>query len=900
MNPPPPPPPEPGMFREPGEPALLTLLLARFTLRHWRGAPRQSALLAVILALGIAVYFAIRLANRAAVASFQNFTELITGENDWIVSAPAGSLPEPVLREMRDALGSLPVAILPVLETTATRPRQSTNETLGSRATFTLVGVDLVGVQNAAAGQVRDRSWFGQQLASTNLPDAAALAAQFWNTVRDPRAVFVTEALARRDGLRPGGSLILLVNEQAVTLRIAGLLPAVPEQPAPPETLLVMDLPALQALSGRTGRIDRVEFRVEPGPRAPADREKTREVLAALGGDRWQVVSPGDRREAGAVMTRAFRLNLTILSLIALLVGLYLVFQALDGAVVRRREEIGVLRSLGVTEGTLRRAWLVEAGVLGLVGGLAGALLGWAGAQVAVRFVGRTVNALYYATSADSARLGPGELLGALGLALGASLVAGWWPARAAAATPPAQILVRHAPQARRRTRASHPATGLALLAAAVLLAQLPPLNFGAGFRLPAAGYLSALLGVLGGGVVTGSMLGIGARGLGALGRRHPLVRLALSHLREPSGRHRLAAAGLLCAVAMTAGMAILVASFDTTMRGWIERTFQADLYLSSDGAQSASTQNRISVATWRAVVAHPGVADANVIQAIDVAFAGSRTMLVGAELPFARRHAALAWRDAPLDDAVFDPARNAALALVSEAFLERYRRGRGDRVTLPTPSGPQELTIAGVFSDYGNERGSIVVERRQFARWFGDELASSLILVTRPGVDPESLRSELLDRHPGLQVLTNAHLRREVLRIFRQTFAITHALEIIGVAVAVAGLGMTLASVLLERRGELTTLRALGLRHPEIARATALEGGLLALAGSGGGLLLSLGLGWLLIYVINRQTFGWTLQFAVPWPSLAGLLALVLATGTAVSYAVGRWGAALPADREE
>lgn len=890
---------------------ILRLLLGSTTLRHWRREPRQTALLVCILALGVAVYLSIRLANRAAVASFANFTGLVTEESDWVVTATAGDLPESVLVEMRDALGARAVDLVPVIETTATPPRRSEAESIGERPTFTLVGVDLVSVQNAAVGRRQDRAWFGQATDATpgerapsdaEEPSSASARAAlaFWGVFTNGAAVFVPEERARLDGLRVGSALRLLVNDAERELVVAGIIPRAADGPNPPPNMLVMDLPALQGVSLRTGRLDRVEFRVAPGHALAERREDVRAVLARLGEGRWRLATPSERREAGETMTRAFRLNLTILSLLALLVGLYLVFQALDGAVVRRREEIGILRSLGVTAGAIRRAWLAEAVLLGLAGGLVGALMGWAGAQGAVRLVGRTMNALYQATSVRSASMSWVELAGALVLSVLAAVVAGWWPSRVASGQPPAHVMVRHAPQPTAGAWWTRPWVGLATVLVGWALSRLGPLRFEGGFRFPAAGYGAALAWVLGGGVVAGALLGPAARALGRVAARSAPLHLALAHLRKPSGRHRLAAAGLLVAVAMTSGMAILVASFDRTMRGWIERTFQADLYISSDGAQSASTQNRIPEATWRAVVTRPEVADWNVIHATPVQLAKGETILAGADLAFSRRHAPLAWRDAPGDDAIWDPQRNEGLALVSEAFVERFGTTQDDMIELPTPTGTRRLRVAGVFSDYGNERGSVVVERVHFERWHGTTMASSIVLALKPGAVDEEARAALRRAHPGLQVLTNAHLRREVLRVFRQTFAITHALELIGVVVAVAGLGMTLAAVLLERRATLTTLRALGMTRGEMARATAAEGATLALVGGLGGLVVSLGLGWLLIFVVNRQTFGWTLQYTVPWATMAALMAMVLASATAVSLGVGRWGAELPSDREE
>lgn len=886
-------------MNSPGPLTLAGWLLRRGTLRHWIAAPWQTAAQVLILALGIAVFFSIRLANRAALGSFQNFTGLLTQSSDWQISAPAGKLPTSVLGELRTSLADQPVELVPVLETTAAalRPPGSPEFKLGDRPLFRLLGLDLVAVQNLASAHAGDREWFDQSAATlTNRANNTSL----WGLIGRTNAVFISPAHAQTTGLKVGDHFRLVVNENVVEFTVAGLIPTNPARPQPPENLLVMDLPALQALTHRENQIDRVEFVVPDGPNVALRREALRARVAALGQGRWRVLTSADRQTGAAMMTRAFRMNLTILSLIGLLVGLYLIFQSLDGAVVRRREEIGVLRSLGIPEGAIWRAWLLEAALLGLLGGLVGALLGWVGAQFAVRFVGRTVNALYYSTTVNSARLSGTELLAALGLALGASLIAGWWPARQAARTPPAQILSRLGEGPERPTWFQSPRLAAALFLAAGALVQLPPLRFAGALRFPLGGYTAALCLIVGGGIACSLGLQWLARWLRPLGHHSLAAKLAISHLARASSRHRLAASALLCAVTMAAGMIILVASFETTMRDWIARTFQADLYISSDGAQSASTENRIAPETWQALLQNPAVADANLMQSQPVEINGLSTMLVGVDLGFTQRHPTLSWRQKPSSDAIYDVTRNDSLALASESFCERFRLRRGDPVTVPTPAGPRSLTIAGTFSDYGNERGSLVVERRHFAAWFGDELVTSLIVYTRPNADPDQVQAALSVRYPGLSILTNRHLRTEILRIFRQTFSVTYALELIGIVVAVIGLGMTLWSILLDRRAELTTLRALGWRPAEMAWATAVEGALLGAGSVAVGLLISLGLGWILVYVINKQSFGWTLEFAVPWMDLTCLGVLVVSTGTFVSWLMGRRGSRLAADREE
>lgn len=858
------------------------LLLRRFSLRHWRMTPGQNALLVLILALGVGVFIAIRLANRAAVASFNNFAETLIGQSDWVIEPGSGDLPDSVLPEIRRALGARPVDMIPVVETTAAVPMRGASGAY-DRQTYSLLGLDLIGLSSLPAARAALGRWTG-----TGTGD-------FWHEWQEPNRVWVPPALPA------SGMLRVLIEDQFRWLPIAGVLRGAPGSPPPPDNVLVMDLPDLQALTHRPGRIDRVEFVAEPGPRLEERRAELGELLTRLGGngERWLVRTPGVRRETADKMTEAFRLNLTILSLIALLVGLYLIFQALDGAVVRRRGEIAVLRSLGVEEAAIRWLWLGEAATLGAIGGAAGVLLGWLGAQGAVRAIGRTVNMLYFATTVRQANLDGGEIVLGLAMGVAASVVAGWWPALEAARTPPAQILTRAAAPGAALWR--NPLPGLLALAAGLVLIRVPPLPLASGAHFPLAGYAAAFFWILGGGILCASAVPWVARRFHGLGRRGPSRRVALGHLARPSGRHRLAVASLLGAVGMSAGMAILVSSFESTIRGWMARSLQADLYVYSDVARNASADDHIPVATWKRLAAQPGVALEWVLAAYPIQIGtGAPALLTGTDLRLTEEHSDLPWVEAPRSPAVFDPARNASLCLVSESYSDRFGVHRGDRIALPTPSGTHRVTVAGVYSDYGNERGTVMVQWHELVRWMHDDSATHISLFLAPHVSPIAMRWRLKREFPGLQVLTYAELRGEILTVFRQTFTITYALEIIGVTVAVTGLALAMASILLDRRDELTSLRALGFSRAEMAWAGSAEGLALALWSIVGGLALSLALGWLLIHVINKQSFGWTLGFVIPWRTLAGLSIAVAFTGWLVSFGVGWWGANLPADQEE
>lgn len=845
--------------------STVRLILEKCALRHWRLAWRQQVMLMLILALGSGVYLAMRLANRAALSGFEQFTSGITRQADFTITGTTGSLSENWLREMRDGLEERPVHLLPVIEETVMPFEEGKTVEIGSGVTWKLVGTDFVSLLNlrgeAPAGLMGD--------------------------VKAAEGVFVSAKLHKA----VGDVIRLVMHEQVVSLRVAGVVTEQPGVPTLPETMLLMDLPAAQKLMQREAKVDRVEVVVTHGEAFPDLREETGEVLSKLANQRWQVSGAEDRRALAGTMTEAFRLNLTILSLLALFVGGYLIFQALDGVVIRRREEIGVLKSLGVTDAVIQRAFLIEALLLGVIGGGLGLLVGWLGAQAAVGGVSKTVNALYGASSVQSADLHFGEAGLSMSIAIVTSLIAAWWPAREASRTPPVHMLGRKAAVFSGGGWWRAEWLGWALMAVAMLLAQLGAWRLSGGTRVPLAAYAAALCWLLGTSLVAAKLMGW----MRQIGRMfdHVTLRLGLSHLRRPTVRHRFAVAALASAVAMTAGMAIMVSSFDGTMRGWIERSMKADLYVSSAGAQSASSTHQISAATIDKLRAMPEVTEVATLRARGITLKGAPTMVLGVDGPFTQRQDAYAWVKEPGELEWWSDEG----AIINESFAERFEVDAGDELELP---GGHRVRIRGIQADYGNERGAVTISEATFREWFEGEMAWRVALMLKPGVDAEAVAKRLAEAHPGLSVFTNAHLRREALRIFRQTFSVTYALEVIGVFVAVAGLGLALASLLLERRADLSTLRSLGMTGRQIAATSAWEGAGVAMAGAVMGLISGGWLGWLLIYRVNKQCFGWTLSFAMPWGQMIGLLMAVVGVGALVSAMVGKWAAKMKWEEKE
>ncbi len=399
----------------------------------------------------------------------------------------------------------------------------------------------------------------------------------------------------------------------------------------------------------------------------------------------------------------------------------------------------------------------------------------------------------------------------------------------------------------------------------------------------------------------------IGFRALAALCRRparkNGAACFAVSQIRRPTADYRLTVASLVVAIGMASGMAVMIHSFDRTMRRWIETTLTADLFVSCVGAAGVSSRNRIREATWRLLAEDTAVDTLSVVQVHPIRYAGRPTTLVGEDGGRHERAPGYMWVQPPDGEAILAPpvaADSAIPAFVSESFCVRYRVARGDAVEIPTPAGTKTLAVTGVFADYGNERGAVVVSRELLSEWYDDNSAVKIAVYLKSGEDPEAVRQRWLGRFNGITVRSHARLRDEILTIFRQTFSITYVLEGIGVIVALTGLVMALVELQLGRRAQLSTLRELGMSRREIASAAGFEGLAIALVGLTLGMIVSLAIGHVLIYVINKQSFGWTLLYHVPWRDLAVFAAVLVSAAGAASYLVGLWSASLRSEQEE
>jgi putative ABC transport system permease protein len=845
--------------------------------------------LLAIVALGVAVFFSVRLSNRAAVSGFQLFTQSISGGSDLIVTGAGGTLPADQLSELREMLNPLPILLLPVVEGTATLPGTGESADDFDARQVPVIGMDLLAVRNLAYARKTPRyePFENQKTEAISLGSADE--------------VYLTESLAIRLRVQQGDGIEVILGDQLRELRVAAVLIPDAFQSGKSEELLIMDLPALQVLLAQETQVDRVEVVIPEGARSDALRSETIERLSQLDPAHWSWSTTDSQRNSAQTMTAAFRLNLTILSGLSLLVGIYLIIQAMEAAVIRRRQEIGILLSMGYEPRWIRQVWLVESLLLGVAGSSVGLAAGWILAQGAVRAVAQTVNALYVNTTAQAAAWDPGEAGLAFGLGVAATVVAGIMPARDAAATPPVHVMRQEGRGGGIRLLDA-PRLGLVLLVVGGIFCLVPAVTLAPGVRFPLGGYLAALFWLVGAAILSSNLLRFVPRIFRRAMARSAVWRVAASQCRRPTGRQKLTIAGLVVAVGMAAGMEILTHSFERTVSGWIIRSLQADLFVAVKGIENASNRNKISEDIWSSLAEDPAVAQVEIGHFFQIQFQGSPTMLMGfrSTEPWADNH--IIWESRPVETVVLDRplADNLWPALVSESFSVRYRIGRGDEVLIPTPSGERRFRILGVYADYGNERGALQMDGALVSQWFNDRRAVNLAATLHSDADPDRVAARWAVEYPGLAVRTNRTLREEVLTIFHQTFAVTHALKAIGISVAISGLALALFSLLMDRREELVTLREMGFRRRGIMGAVTLEGLFLSLIGLVGGLGLSIALGYLLIYVINKQSFGWTLAYAVPLSGLATLSVGVLVAATLTSLGIGRWAARLKGEEHE
>ncbi|MGD1066307.1 MAG: FtsX-like permease family protein [Vulcanimicrobiaceae bacterium] len=804
----------------------------------------------VAVALAVAIGLAIDLANATAIASFASSVDIVSSQVTLQVLGLGDGFDERTLLRVQ-AVPGVDLAA-PAIEDTVTIPQRS--DAFGGEV-LRVLGVDLL------------RPLPGVAASAGAVPvDAAPVEA--WQLVNGHGAL-ISAALAARHRWRVGTLVRAFAGDRAAALRIAGIAPSGTVRID--SSVVFVDIATAQELFDKVGRLDRIDCVVAPARVAAVQR-----AIAAVLPPGARVIRPATRTGEIARMLQSFRLNLEALASIALLVGMYLIYNAVAISVVQRRAEIGTVRALGATRGAVFRAFLAEGALVGVAGSLLGLALGAALATLAVGAVSRTVDALYVGSHADRVLYAPLPFVVAFALGVLASVAAAALPALDGASTPPAIAMRAQGYERQRRGLVSRSAlAGVGCLLLAALCTRAPALD-----GIPLFGYLAGLLIIVGGSLFAPAAVLALARAGRAAGARRPIVALAAANLGGAPVRMAVAVASLAIAIAMMVAVGVLVASFRTTVVAWANETLRADLFVRPLALGDASTDARFSPGVVRAIARVAGVGSVSTFRGVTIPYHGRLTMLgamdvaqLGHTGPQLRLLGGVG--AAQLARTVPGTMR----VLISEPFASKFGVGVGDGVALPTPSGTRTFTVAAVYNDYSSDAGVVLVDRRTFVRLFHDEAVNSVAIEAVPGVDLARLRTALYRAVAPHQVVieTNRELRALVIDVFDRTFAITYALDVIAIAIAVLGVVSTLFALVLERRRELGILRYLGLSTGSVRATVLTEAAGIGFLGAGLGVAIGLMLALLLIFVINRQAFGWLIELHIPGAFLGETFLLVM-----------------------
>ncbi|MEA3211058.1 MAG: putative transport system permease protein [Chthoniobacter sp.] len=826
--------------------------------RNVQRQPLLALLNVLSVGLGIAVYLAIQIANHSANQSFAAGIDLVAGKAHLEVRGDVDETLWPVLAKQPGVR-----AMTGLVEGVVTLPDYPGEY-------LRVLGIDIFTSEpfrTFELGRAGER-----------------LALDPWLGTGDGLAV--TAEFARRAGRSIGDSLRVLVNGEVKTLTILSLIDAKDSAAESQSRFAAMDIGWAQELFGKTGHLTSLQIQLDDPRRGAAIAQQLRSVLPA----NLHAEPPRQRSFQIQTMLSAFQLNLTALSMVSLLVGVFLIYNSISASVARRRVEIGILRAVGATRLEVRCLFLGEAALFGVLGIAAGLLGGVALAQVLAGTVAKTISSHYLLVRIEHAALSPAHFATAAAFGFAAVLIGAWMPANEAARIDPVGALSLGAHAERSVERAHRWGwLGVVLLAGAGAAAWAalrfgpPALGFAAAFFILAGFAFFAPGATRAFGVAAGLRIRAGL-----------IWRLAADNLHRSIHRNAVTVAALAAAIALLVGLTIMIFSFRESVNAWVERGIVADLFIAPSSNEIIGLDAAVPPPAIAWLRQRPEVEAVDTFREIDVPLrlrghAPASALLAVVQGAYRHNLTFDGGGDARKMARVFHDGGVA----VTESFARKFGVGEGDRVTLLTPRGPADLEVAGVYSDYTRDQGVMLIERGTYARFWNDTAVQSLSVYLRHGAAAEPVAEAFraaFSRAGEFVIYSNRSLRTRIFAIFDQTFAVTYVLRTVAIIVAIAGIFLSVTALVAERERDIGVLRAIGASRGQIQRLFMAESGMIGIVstmlGMAAGVVLAMALTW----VVNPAFFGWSIQLQFPWVTLAATpLWIVPATLVAAWYPAWR-----------
>jgi putative ABC transport system permease protein len=832
--------------------------------RHLLRHPWQSVLMVVGILLGVAVVVSIDLANASASRAFELSTEAVTGRATHQIADGPDGLDETIYTRLRREGVTRQAA--PVITDYVSSPQ------LGDRP------LQLLGMDPFAEPPFRDYV----------APQGDATIGGLTDLLTRPGAILLSDEVARQYRLTAGMPITLEIEGYSHAAFVAGLLkPSDNLSRRALDGMLLTDIATAQELTGKLGKLDRIDLILR-------DDAAVARVRAWL--PQGVHLTPVEAR-SGSIeqMTAAFRVNLTALSLMALIVGMFLIYNTMTFSVVQRRPLFGTLRCLGVTRREIFILVVGEAFIVGVLGGALGVGLGVLMGQGAVRAVTQTMNDLYFAVTVTGVEVPVASLVKGLLLSIVATVITAAIPAWEAASVPPRAALVRSGIESKTRQMVR----GAAVAGAVLLVAG------GGVLMIPTRNLVLSLVGtfvvMMGFALLAPPALLVLMRGASPLAGRAwgTLGRMAPRNVVNALSRTSIAVAALMVAVSVTIAVSLMVGSFRHTVIVWLGQTLRGDVYISVPSATATQALGKIDPKAVSILQTWPGVARADTLRAVVVDSPSGPVHVDAINNPDLGVVRLFLWAEAR-PEAMW-ALMQGDVVIVSEPFATLFNLRRGSRVTLDALDGPHTFRVVGVYYDYASSQGTVIMAQPVYRRLWRDDAITAVSLRLAPNVRADQVTRELQDTLGPIQrlfVRPNTALREDALAVFDRTFAITGALQILATVVAFIGVLSALLSLLLEKQRELGILRAMGLTVRELWGLVMLESSLMGAVAGMLAMPTGFALSVILIYIINRRSFGWTLQMSIGWePFVQALAVAVLAALLAGIYPARRLGRMLAAE---
>lgn len=820
---------------------------------EWRAHPVRALVALLAIALGVALGFGIHLVNEAAFSEFSAAARSLSGSADLQVKSKSPQLDENIYGQIA-AMPEVEIAS-PVLELDLAIP--------GQRGTLKLLGLD--GFQSA--------------MIAPDLMGVPDEGKPFDTLMTD--SVFLSPAALEWLQLKTGDQLTLVAGTRRVSLRVAGSL----LRARAGQRLAVMDIGSAQWQFARLGQLSRIDLKLVPGANRLAFKQSIEQSQPSL-----IVAESDDQDKRTSSMSRAYRVNLNVLALVALFTGAFLVFSTQALSVLRRRPQFALLRTLGVTRRQLLTQVLIEGGLLGVTGAALGIVLGYAMAAAALSLFGGDLGGGYFPGVRPTLLFSPVAALVFFSAGTGVALLGSWSPALEAARAKPAAAM-KAGSEDLALAPLSVPWPALAAIALGALFTLLPPVA-----GLPVFGYLSIAL------LLVGSIALMPSAAVLIFSAlvprwRGPMGSLALTRLANAPNQAAIALGGVLASFSLMVAMAIMVASFRVSVDDWLQHLLSADMYVRiQQGGEAArfGEEEQQNIARLPAVVrmettrhqpitlnpARPSVA--LIARTIDADAPERSIPIMGESLKGLSRPV---W--------------------ISEAMVDLYGWQPGQSVALPMPGKPEKFTVAGIWRDYARQSGAIMMRIEDYRALSGDMTINDVALWLRHDASAAQLREQIeaLPFAATLEFAEPGEIRAVSMKIFDRSFAVTYLLEGVAIIIGLFGVAATFSAQTLSRAKEFGMLRHIGITRRQILALLAGEGALLAGLAIAAGFVLGGCISLILVFIVNPQSFHWTMNLHLPWALLATVALVLLLSAAITALISGRMavaGSAVRSVRED